>query len=358
MKAVVARRGRLFIDDHRTDPVPGVGQVLVRTLACGICGSDLHALHHMHTMIELNARAGGKTTVDPEGEIVLGHEFCAEVLEHGPGTESRLKPGTRVVSVPYAAGPQGMELVGFSHRFPGGFGERMVLTEAMLLEVPNGLSSALAAMTEPFAVGAHAVSLARMDEHRVPLVMGCGPVGLAVIAALKSRGYGPIIACDFSPERRRIAEELGADVVLNPAQSSPFECWTSFDVPATLAEQSVAAQLGRKSKRPTIFECTGAPGVLSQMFKMAPPLTRIVVVGTCQTPESLEPGLAITKQLSLEFALAYSSDEFASVLADIAQGRINAAAALTSTVGLNEIPQAFESLRSPGAHAKIIVEPA
>ena len=72
-----------------------------------------------------------------------------------------------------------------------------------------------AALTEPMAVGYHAVIKGGITEHDVPLVIGCGPVGLAVIVALKAKGFGPIIASDFAPGRRELATANGADVVVN-----------------------------------------------------------------------------------------------------------------------------------------------
>jgi threonine dehydrogenase-like Zn-dependent dehydrogenase len=94
----------------------------------------------------------------------MGHEFCAEILDHGPDTLKTLKVETRVVSVPYAIGPNGAEVIGYSTRFPGGFAERTVLTEAMLLELPNGLPSKHVAMVEPMAVGTHAVAAAELER--------------------------------------------------------------------------------------------------------------------------------------------------------------------------------------------------
>ena len=111
MKAVV-RRGTQLVEDDLAEPVPGEGQVLVSTLVCGICGSDLHALHHLDHMIALTRRAGGMENLDSSQDVVFGHEFCAEVLDYGPGYTGALKPGTRVVSVPAAFGPAGSELVG------------------------------------------------------------------------------------------------------------------------------------------------------------------------------------------------------------------------------------------------------
>ncbi|MEH3101848.1 alcohol dehydrogenase catalytic domain-containing protein [Sphingomonas adhaesiva] len=203
MKAVV-RRGPALVVDTIADPVPAAGQVVVRTLCCGICGSDLHAVHAMEAMVELGRRSGEPSPVDPARDIVFGHEFCAEVLDHGPGTDRRLKPGTRVVALPVMPTARGMETIGYSNTFPGGFAEAMLLAEPLLIEVPGGLSDAQAAMTEPFAVGEHAVAESDAGRDTVHLVVGCGPVGLAVIAALKARGLGPVIAADFSPARRRI----------------------------------------------------------------------------------------------------------------------------------------------------------
>jgi threonine dehydrogenase-like Zn-dependent dehydrogenase len=121
MRAVV-RRNKALVCDEIAELIPGEGQVLVKTLACGICGSDLHALHHMEHMIDLSRRAGGLDTgFDPTADTVFGHEFCAEILEHGAGTAKALKAGARVVSMPMTMHQGGVELLGFSNRLPGGF---------------------------------------------------------------------------------------------------------------------------------------------------------------------------------------------------------------------------------------------
>ncbi|MCA3710631.1 MAG: alcohol dehydrogenase catalytic domain-containing protein, partial [Phenylobacterium sp.] len=140
MRAVI-RRNKQLVCDEVADLSPGPGQILVRTLACGICGSDLHALHHMEHMIETATRASGGfgTGFDPTADTVFGHEFCAEVLDHGPGSPKSIRTGARVVSVPITLTETGFESLGYSNRLPGGFAERMLLTESMVLEVPNGL---------------------------------------------------------------------------------------------------------------------------------------------------------------------------------------------------------------------------
>ena len=120
MRAVI-RRNKQLVCDEIAELKPDQGQVLVRTLACGICGSDLHALHHMEHMIDLTRRAGGMGDgFDPTADTVFGHEFCAEILEHGPGTTGAQKAGTRVVSIPATLTPVGgVEMLGFSTNPPG-----------------------------------------------------------------------------------------------------------------------------------------------------------------------------------------------------------------------------------------------
>src|SRR2546427_6221215 len=191
MRAVVMRNKKLAVADV-PEPAPEAGEVLVRTLACGICGSDLHALKHADRFVETSRRAGNAFVMDLERDVVMGHEFCAEIVEHGPETQGTLKAGTRVCSRPTLMRATGPQTVGYSNDHPGGYGEYMRLTEKLLLEVPNGLSTERAALTEPLAVGYHAVAKARMEKDDAPLVIGCGPVGLAVIAALKLKGVHPI----------------------------------------------------------------------------------------------------------------------------------------------------------------------
>jgi len=354
MKAAVYRRGEIVVDTT-PDPVPGAGQVLVRTLACGICGSDLHFRHHAHSFVDLAVRAGaGAFAMDLDRDIVLGHEFCAEVVDFGPGTERRFKPGTLVCSMPVGLVGGQARTIGQSNEFPGGFGEYMVLTESLMLEVPNGLPPAQAALTEPMAVGWHAVQIARLKPHHLPLVIGCGPVGLAVIAALKRCGIGPIIAADFSAGRRALASAMGADVVVDPSEGSPYEQWTRVSRPGGLNDL-VPADV--RSRACVIFECVGVPGMLRQVMEGAPAGAEIIVVGACMEPDVIEPMFGIYKALSLRFALAYTGAEFAEMLTMIGEGSIAVAPLVTGLVGLEDTPQAFEDLATPGSQAKLIVEP-
>jgi threonine dehydrogenase-like Zn-dependent dehydrogenase len=357
MRAVVARQGTLTCEEI-PELTPEAGQVLVKTLSCGICGSDLHALHHIDQMAALGRRVGSLGQgLDPKGGVVFGHEFSAEVLDYGPGSARPLKTGTRVVSMPVLMSAAGGASVGYSNTYPGGFAERMLLTEAMLLEVPNGLSNRQAAMTEPFAVGAHAVARAAIDEPSAALVIGCGPVGLAVIAGLKARGFGPVTAADFSPARRKMAERMGADIVVDPAKESPHAKWADMGVPVTGLEQMMARMGGQAVKRAIIFECVGVPGVLQSLLEAAPNGAQIVVAGVCMDPDTIEPFMAITKQIDFRFVLGYSAEEFAGTLRQIAEGEIDVQPVITDAVGLDGVAGAFAALADPESQVKIVVEP-
>src|ERR1700747_1003704 len=113
MRAAIFRNGEIVVDDL-AEPKPGPGQVLVRTLACGICGSDLHARKHVHRMVAM-AKYTGRKPMDLLRDVVLGHEFCCEVLDYGPATQRQLKPGTRVCSLPALVTPTGPVAIGYSN---------------------------------------------------------------------------------------------------------------------------------------------------------------------------------------------------------------------------------------------------
>ena len=240
MRAAVMR-GRDMVVDEVPEPVPQTGEVLVKTLACGVCGSDLHALKHADQFFGNSGALG--SNLEMGRDLVMGHEFCAEILDYGPDTARRLPVGMRVCSMPILLRGSRLTSVGYSHDVPGGYAEKMVLTEPMLLPVPNGLSTELAALTEPMAVGSHAVEMAHMTDDDVALVIGCGPVGLSVISALKLKGAAPVIAADFSPARRKLAELLGADIVVDPGSVSPYSSWADAAAASRQGQRAVANPL-------------------------------------------------------------------------------------------------------------------
>jgi threonine dehydrogenase-like Zn-dependent dehydrogenase len=358
MRAAVFRQGDIVVDKV-PDPVPQAGQVLVKTLCCGICGTDLHAAKHTNQFVERARMAGGRWTLDPSRDVVFGHEFCCEVVENGPGTEGSFKPGARVVSMPMTLAGTTVQGIGYSNDIAGGFAQYIPLAERLLLEVPNGLPAEQAALTEPLAVGWHAVQNARLAAGDVPLVVGCGPVGLAVIAALKIMGAQPIIAADFSPGRRALAQRMGADIVVDPAATSPYASWREVATPAGYDDSRYARlfDVGPRQKPAVIFECVGVPGVIQSVLQGAPAGARIVVVGVCMETDRFEPFLGIVKQVNIQFVLAYTPEAFATTLRHIAEGRIDVAPLITGRIGLNGVKGAFVDLAKPERHAKILVDP-
>jgi len=358
MRAAVMRDQKMVVDTV-PDPEPAPGQVLVKTLACGICGSDLHMLKHGQRLVEKARATGGPMAMDLTRDVVMGHEFCAEVIEHGANCSKTHKPGSRVCSMPISLSAAGIQAVGYSNEVPGGYGEYMVLNEMLLLPVPNGLDTERAALTEPMAVGLHAVEKSNLTGDDVPLVIGCGPVGLAVIAGLKLKGAGPIIAADFSAKRRELAVAVGADIVVDPAQNSPYETWEEAASPEGGAAPGGALLpgLGPQLKPAVLYECVGVPGVIQQMLDGASRNARVVIVGVCMEEDRIEPLMAINKELNLQFCLGYSPEEFAATLQHIAEGDISTDPLITGKVGVEGVAGAFEELASPDRHAKILVEP-
>lgn len=358
MRAAVMR-GKKLVVDNVPSPEPGPGEALVKTLACGICGSDLHALKHAERLVEGSRKSGAPFVMDLNRDIVMGHEFCAEIVDYGPETQKRIKPGTRVCAMPVLIRPKGVETVGYSNENPGGYGELMRLTEFLLLAVPNDLSTEHAALTEPMAVGYHAVQKARLDKDDAPLVIGCGPVGLAVISALKLNGSRPIVAADFSARRRELAIQMGADLVIDPKEKSPYQSWREMAVYTDPAKApTLPPWVPGPAVRPAvIFECVGVPGVIEAIMAAAPPNARIVVVGVCMERDHIEPLAGISKELNIQFVLGYSSDEFGATLRHLAEGSINGDPLITGKVGVEGVAEAFEDLASPETHAKILVEP-
>lgn len=380
MKAVICENAQLSVQDI-PDPVPGKGQVLVEVERCGICGSDLHLRHACDPMKELLQRVGAGDIVPASNEpFVFGHELCCTVLDYGPGCRKKIKPGSRVVGQPVLRVGSSIHLSGLSPVATGGYAERMLMEESALVPVPNGLSSDMAALTEPMAVAWHAVRRSEVVKKDLAIVVGCGPVGLAVICLLKAQGVETVVASDFSAGRRDLARRCGADVVLDPRENDPYEDRGKHkffhDLPALL-ELSVGTRetLGKlpipwhltwrsverlglgNPQRPVIFECVGMPGVVQQIIDGAPLMSRIVVAGVCMQVDRYEPALAIHKEVDLRFVFGHSPLEYRDTLHMIAEGKVNCEPMITGIVGLDGVENAFDALADPETHAKILIDP-
>jgi 2-desacetyl-2-hydroxyethyl bacteriochlorophyllide A dehydrogenase len=329
----------MVLSDDVTEPIPGPGQVLVGVKACGICGSDLHFAKHGADVLELNNQidgfgSDGGMQIDLNRDIFMGHEFSAEVLEAGPDTEAPI-PGTLVTSLPVLLSPTGFEPIVYSNKTIGGYAERMLLSAPLLTPIPNGLDPRHAALTEPMAVGLHAVNKSAIDRGETALVLGCGPIGIAIIAGLHRRGVETIVAADYSARRRELAETMGATTTVDPANGSPFD--------------------GASPR--VVFEAVGVPGIIDDILRRAPIGARVVVAGVCMQADTVHPYFAIAKQINLLFVLAYDPTEFTDCLRAIAEGDIDVASMITGEVGLDGVGAAFDDLAHPDLHCKILVTP-
>ncbi|KUH81063.1 MULTISPECIES: zinc-binding dehydrogenase [unclassified Mycobacterium] len=379
MRAVSCEHGSLSVVDLPT-PQPARGQLLLEVRRCGICGSDLHAKDHADELTGVMDEMGYPDFMRGDTPVVLGHEFCGEVLERGRGAAKEFKVGTPVVSFPLLRAAGGVHLTGLSPLAPGGYAEQVLAEAAMSFVVPNGLDADTAALTEPMAVALHAVRRSDIRRRDTAVVIGCGPVGLAVICHLKSLGVQTIVASDFSTTRREMASRCGAHVVVDPAVESPYAA-TEQSGAITRAPQlyelgvgsmeklrrlpgwshlyRMADAVGAASpKRPVVFECVGVPGIIDGIVGAVPVQTRVVVVGVCMGTDAIRPAMAIGKEIDMRFVFGYTPLEFRDTLHMLADGKLDASALVTGTVGLNGVTRAFEVLGTAEAHAKILIDPS
>jgi threonine dehydrogenase-like Zn-dependent dehydrogenase len=379
VRAVACQHGILDVLDV-PEPIPGVGQLIVAVERCGICGSDLHARWHGDDLADVLVLAGYDRYMRSDQRVVMGHEVYGTVAERGPGTRGKLRVGTPVVSIPLVRQGRTVDGIGLSSAAPGGYAERLVVQESLTLAVPNGLSPDLAALTEPIAVAWHAVNRGEVSRKDVAVVIGCGPVGLAVIAVLKARGVATIVASDLSAGRRKLALLCGAHVVVDPSQGSPFEAaaghgefdsmpgsynaaidaiegMSKLPVPWWQVWRALQRTGATSPKHPIVFECVGMPGMIDSVLAAAPLYSRVVVVGVCMGADAIRPSLGINKEIDLRFVVGYTPLEFRDTLHALANGRIDASPLLTGRVGLDGVAHAFDLLGDPDIHAKILIDP-
>jgi threonine dehydrogenase-like Zn-dependent dehydrogenase len=341
MKAAYFENGTVHVGDM-PEPIPGKGQALVRTHSCGLCASDQHFLHGGHNIIDLSRRMGGPyAALDYARPFVPGHEFVGEVIDYGPGSRRSVAPGRKVTSVPIMRAEGAHKVIGYSHECPGGFGELMLLDEDIMIEVPSDLPDDHAAMVEPIAVGLEHARRGRPEKGDVALVLGCGAIGLGVVAGLALAGFGPIVAADFHEGRRELAIKAGAHVAIDPREVSPYGPLTD---------------LGGRAPN-LIYECVGQPGMLQRIIEGAPFDGRIVMGGYCMEEEALFVFAAQNKRLNIQFASGEEPQDMALALRAIADGRLDVTPWVGERIGLSGVAQALAGMSGPGAPVRTVVDP-
>ena len=379
VKAVTCTNAKLEVVDQ-PPPTPAKGQLVIDVLRCGICGSDLHARHHCDELADVMVESGYDAFMRSNQSVVFGHEFCGEIVDYGPGTRKTPRTGTPVVALPLLRRGKEVHITGLSAAAPGAYAEQVLVERSLALPVPNGLPPDKAALTEPMAVGWHAVRRGEVGKGDVAIVIGCGPIGLAVICMLKAHGVRTVVASDFSPGRRALATRCGADIVVDAAQDLPYDAakghghLTSAPEVLDLAVGTVekmqklrlpwwhlwrAAEAtgAAKPKHPIVIECVGVPGIIESNVTGAPLFSRVVVVGVCMGADRIRPAMAINKEIDLRFVLGYTPLEFRDTLHMLADGKVNGEPLITGTVGLAGVDAAFEALGDPQEHAKILIDP-
>lgn len=340
MKAAVFREvGKPLAVENVPDPVPEPAELVMKVSYCGICGTDLHA-----TREGLTTAACGQ---------ILGHEYVGEIVEVGREAAGNWNVGDRVCAMPFIA--CGRCLPCAAGRFfecankkvsgvddQGGFAEFVTVGSRETLLLPEDLDLQSAALVEPLAVGIHAVRVADVKAGSRVLVIGAGPIGLTVALWCRFFGAREVVVSEVAKSRAALASKMGATAVIHPDLEKGAE---------GLLQQFVAVAGGVPD---VIFECVGAPGLLQQCIEMAPHRGKIIPVGVCEKPDSIMPFFGLVKELQIQFAIAYTRDDFETCVAMLGERRIDVSPMVTDVVSLDELPAAFEALRTPSHQCKVL----
>lgn len=328
MRAAVLNDARDLVVTEVPDPTPGAGELVLAVTACGICGSDLKLRSHM-----------------PAG-LVMGHEFCGEVVAVGREAASDWREGQHVTALPLigcgrclaclSGEPvhcEEVDMVGVGGS-PGAFAEYVRVHSREAVGLPESLDPALGALVEPLAVGLHAVerSLPRAGDRA--LVIGAGPVGLAVMTWLAQFGVRELVVSDPSAVRRTAAAEFGATRTIDPT-AEPLEA--RYDL---------------------VVECVGLPGMTDVCVGAATTHGRVTIAGVCTKPDPYVPIGAVMKELSMAFAVYYTRREFFAVVDALGRGAVDPGPFVTQRVGLEGANTAFRTLTEAKDERKILVLPA
>lgn len=341
MKAAYILNSQVHVGEI-ADPVPGKGQAIVRTHSCGLCASDAHFLRAGQNVVDLSRQHGGPYAgLDLGHPFVPGHEYVGEVLDYGPGSQRTVKSGRRVTSIPIMRQSGAHAVIGFNNACPGGCGEYMLLDEDMMIEIPDGLDDDRAAMTEPLAVGLEHARRGNPTSDDVSVVVGCGAIGLGVIAGLKLLGMAPIVAADFHEARRNLAVRMGADIAVDPRELSPY---------------APIPDLGMR-RATLVYECVGLPGLLQQIIQSVAFGARIVMGGYCMEADQLLVFSAQNKRLTVHFAGGEEPQDMALALRSIATGTIDVTPWIGARIGLGGVGDALANISAPNAAIRTVVDP-
>lgn len=348
MKAALWYKAKDIRVEQIDEPVVTAGRVKIKVEWTGICGSDLHEYVAGPIFIPVEQPHYVSGDIAP---IVMGHEFSGIVSEVGEGV-STVKIGDKVVVEPILAcgkcnackkGKYNIcKHLGF-HGLSGGgggFSEYTVVDERWVHKMPEGLSLEQGALVEPAAVALHAVRMSKLKAGDKAVVFGVGPIGLLVIEALKAAGASEIYAVELSKERAAKALELGAKVVINPAEE---------DAVARIQELTDGGA-------DVAFEVTGVPVVLKQAIDSTTFEGETVIVSIWETEASFQPNNVVLSERSMKGIIAYR-DIFPAVMELMTQGYFQAETLVTKRITLDDVvEEGFKTLVTDKNHIKILVK--
>ena len=314
------------------DPTPDAGQVVVKVGRCGICGSDLHM------------------TEDPaygckHGDV-LGHEFAGEVVGLGSKVEG-LKTGDLVSVIPLMScgrcehcrkgEVQWCEQFGLQG---GGYAEYALTRPNQCVRLPSDVSVADGAIVEPLAVALHGVNLSGFKAGDKVLVLGAGPIGLAVAFWARRLGAAKVAVQDIADFQEQRALDMGVDVfVVDPED------------PVGSAER------GLGGKADIVFECVGLPGLIAQAVDQVKPRGTILLLGLCTRPDTFNSFAMLSKEVRLVTSAFFTRQEYEAALAALDAGAMEPRLLVTDTISLSDTPEIFESLKRRTSQCKVLIAP-
>ena len=341
MRAVVLRGGRLEVRET-ADPVPGPGEILLKTLSTAICASDVHYMDHPEIVTNDDT---GRFVYDESRDTVMGHEFVGEVVAHGPDCADQFPLGTRVTSIPILLRGGNTRVIGQHPDAPGSFGELMLVSESLARAVPDGVANDAVALVDAFAVGEFYVRSSRIAADEIPLVIGAGAVGLSAVAALAMRGVEPILVSDYNPQRLALAKTFGAHVMVNPAERSPYEVWREVAQDRGVTAPSV------------IYECVGASGLIQSIVVSCEPGSRIYAAGGWYTGDTLGCTEATHKGVTIQFGGGPHPVDWYGTLDAVCEGRLDPLPSVGMVIALDDVPDGIDLARKAQGPPRIVIHP-
>lgn len=319
--------------DTLPDPTPGAGELVIKVGRCGICGSDLH-------MTEDAGYGKGPGTV-------LGHEFAGEVVALGYGVEG-LRTGDLVSVSPLRSCGQCAACiageVAWCGQFglqEGGYAEFAVTRPNQCVKLPQQLSLADGAIVEPLAVARHGVMLSGIKPGDKILVLGAGPIGLAVAYWARRAGASRVVLQDIAGWQRERAIEMGA---------SDFIVDREDPVGASTRALGGLADI--------VFECVGVPGLIAQAVQQVRPRGTILLLGLCNMPDTFNSFAMLSKEIRLVTSAFFTRGEYEASLDALERGSLEPRALVTDTISLTQTPDVFESLKKRTHQCKVMIAPA